>query len=209
MALRMAARRLASSGRAFALVCALGTAAGTASAQTQPEPSAPAPARAQACATCHGTPERAPQVRTPSLAGQQRDFLELQMFLFREGLRDVPQMAGMFKGVSDTELVVMAKYFASQKTLSPPAGKPDPKLHARGASLSASIGCGSCHMSDYRGQNQVPRIANQREDYLVTALKDYRDNRRSGTDTSMNSVLYQVSDADIQALAHYLAHYSR
>ena len=64
-------------------------------------------------------------------------------------------------------------------------------------------------MSDYRGQKQVPRIANQREDYLVTALKDYRDNRRSGTDTSMNSVLYQVSDADIQALAHYLAHYSR
>ena len=63
-------------------------------------------------------------------------------------------------------------------------------------------------MSDYRGQQHVPRIANQREDYLVLALKAYRDNKRSGSDTSMNAVLYQVSDADIQALAHYLAHYS-
>jgi cytochrome c553 len=39
-------------------------------------------------------------------------------------------------------------------------------------------------------------------------MKDYRDNKRSGSDTSMNAVMYQVSDADIQALAHYLANYS-
>ena len=38
-------------------------------------------------------------------------------------------------------------------------------------------------------------------------MKDYRDNRRSGSDTSMNAALYQVADSDIQALAHYLAHY--
>jgi cytochrome c553 len=52
----------------------------------------------------------------------------------------------------------------------------------------------------------VPRIANQAEDYLVTALKAYRDNKRTGTDTSMNAAMYKVEDADIAALAHYLAH---
>ena len=68
------------------------------------------------------------------------------------------------------------------------------------------MGCGSCHLPDYRGQRQVPRLANQREDYLVAAMKAYRDNKRAGTDTSMNAVLYRVRDGDIQALAHYLAH---
>lgn len=60
-------------------------------------------------------------------------------------------------------------------------------------------------MGDYRGQQQVPRITNQREDYLAATLKAYRDNKRSGVDTSMNAVMYKVSDADVRALAHYLA----
>ena len=34
-------------------------------------------------------------------------------------------------------------------------------------------------------------LANQREDYLVAALKAYRDNKRTGSDTSMNAVLYR------------------
>ena len=141
----------------------------------------------------------------PSLAGQQEQFLVLQMFLLREGLREVPQMAGMFNGLSDPDLTAMAAYLASQ---APPSGNAsrDPKLHARGAGLSKAMGCGSCHLNDYRGQRQVPRIANQREDYLAATMKAYRDNQRTGADTSMNGILYQMPDGDIQALAHYLAH---
>lgn len=202
------ARWLFTGCRALSLACGFFVAAVAASAQTGAKgEAAPAPARAAACAACHGGSDRTPAAGSPTLAGQQREFLVLQMFLFREGLRDVPQMAGMFKGVSDRELTEIATYYASQKPLAP-AGKRDPRRHARGAALAAAMGCGSCHLQDYRGQNQVPRIASQREDYLVSAMRDYRDNRRSGSDTSMNSVLYQVSDADIQALAHYLAHYA-
>ena len=39
----------------------------------------------------------------PALAGQQYEFLELQMILLREGLRDVPVMNGMLKAFSDQE----------------------------------------------------------------------------------------------------------
>ena len=129
------------------------------------------------------------------------------MFFLREGLRDVPQMAGMLKGVTDRELTDIAAHFASQTPLSL-KGNPNPKLRARGAEVAKGMGCGSCHMSDFRGQHQVPRIVNQREDYLALAMKAYRDNKRSGSDTSMNGVLYQVPDSDIQALAHFLAHYA-
>ena len=162
-------------------------------------------AKAQTCEACHGTPKTAGLPGMPTLFGQQPEFLVLQMFFIRERLRDVPQMAGLLKGVTDAELTDMAAYFASEQPprIAPP--KPDSRLRDRGAELSKKLGCGSCHMPDYSGQRQVPRLTGQREDYLVTALKDYRDNKRSGSDTSMNAVLYQVSDSDIAALAHYLA----
>ncbi len=179
-------------------------AAGAAFAQPTGDPSRGI-ARSAACSTCHGTPERAPLALTPSLAGQPEQFLVLQMFLLREGLRDVPQMAGMLKGVTDQDFMDIAAHYARQ---APPRsnGKPDHVLRARGAGLSQAMGCGSCHLKDYRGQRQVPRLSNQQEDYLAASLKAYRDNQRSGSDTSMNGIMYQGTDSDIQALAHYLAH---
>lgn len=141
----------------------------------------------------------------PTLAAQQPEFLVLQMFLLREGLRDVPQMAGMLNGWSDADLNDVAAYFAAQ-ALPPTTTSANDKLRAQGVKHSQTMGCGSCHLANYRGQRQVPRIAGQKEDYLAAALKAYRDNKRTGIDTSMNAVMYKVSDSDIQALAHYLAH---
>lgn len=161
--------------------------------------------KAAACALCHGSSEQPAQPATPVLAGQKHEFLVLQMFYLREGLRAVPAMAGMLNGFTDRDLEDVAAFYAQQKPPAPERSA-NPKLHARGQALARSMGCGSCHMDDYRGQKHVPAITRQREDYLVAAMKSYRDNKRTGTDTSMNAALYQVADADIEALAHYLAH---
>ena len=181
---------------------------GDALAQPQSADPSRAAARAATCESCHGTPQRAPLPGTPYLAGQQYLFLEMQMFLFREGLRDVPQMAGLFAGVTDRDFADIGAYFAGQ---TPPRGasRPDPALYARGAAIARDMGCGSCHLPDYRGQKHVPRLDNQPEDYLVAAMKAYRDNTRAGSDTSMNAALYRVGDEDLRALAHYLAHQAR
>ena len=170
----------------------------------KPDPARGA-AKAAACATCHGSAKSPALPRTPLLAGQQAEFLVLQMFLFREGLRDVPEMKGLFKGWSDADLEAAGAFFAAQP---PPAAgaKRNAKLHARGAAISQGMGCGSCHLKDYSGQRQVPRLANQREDYLASSMKAFRDNKRTGADTNMNGIMYNVSDADIEALAHYFAH---
>lgn len=163
-------------------------------------------AKAAACEACHGTQDRPALPGTPWLTGQQEDFISLQMFLFREGLREAPQMAGVMKGFTDYDLVDVAAYFGRQKPPPRAGSQPDPQLHARGAALSKTMGCGSCHLPDFRGQKQVPRVASQREDYLAATMKAYRDNKRTGADTSMNGILYKVPDADIEALAHFLAH---
>ncbi len=62
-----------------------------------------------------------------------------------------------------------------------------------------------CHLQDFRGQRHIPRITHQYEDYLAATLRAYRDDKRAGSDTSMNAAMYQVTDSDIRALAHYLA----
>jgi cytochrome c553 len=189
------ARRMGVIRRAVASGCVIALAAGAVYAQSKADPSRGA-AKATACAACHGAPNRPPLAGMPTLAGQQEQFLVLQMFLMREGLRDVPQMAGTLKDFSDRDLDDVAGYFAGQK---PPRGESssNPKLRASGEALAKGMACGSCHLGDYSGQRQVPRVAGQRED---------RDNKRVGADTSMNGILYQVPDSDIEALAHYLAH---
>ena len=198
------ARRTSVIRRAVALGFLYALAASAVYAQSKADPARGA-AKAAVCAACHGTPERPPLAGMPTLAGQQEQFLVLQMFLMREGLRDVPQMAGTLKDLSDRDLDDVAAYFARQK---PPRGESggNPKLRASGAALAKGMACGSCHLGDYSGQRQVPRLAGQREDYLAATMKAYRDNKRVGTDTSMNGILYQVPDGDIEALAHYLAH---
>jgi len=42
---------------------------------------------------------------------------------------------------------------------------------------------------DYSGKDNVPRIANQREDYLAKTLGEYKDNSRHGYDGSMADVM--------------------
>jgi len=198
------ARRRGVLRRAVVLACAIVLAPDFLYAQSKADPLRGA-AKAAACAACHGAPDRPPLAGMPTLAAQQEQFLVLQMFLMREGLRDVPQMAGTLKDLSDRDLDDVAAYFARQK---PPRGESggNPKLRASGAALAKGMACGSCHLGDYSGQRQVPRLAGQREDYLAATMKAYRDNKRVGTDTSMNGILYQVPDGDIEALAHYLAH---
>ena len=50
-----------------------------------------------------------------------------------------------------------------------------------------------------------PALAGQREDYLVKALRQYKDNTRRAYDASMADVLYLISDEQILDLAYFLA----
>jgi cytochrome c553 len=197
------ARRALSSRRAAVLVLGILFSGSSALAQPKGDP-VRGEVKAKACESCHGAGGRVPLEGTPSLAGQPEVFLTLQLILLREGLREVPQMAPFTRGLSDQDITDIAAHFARQAPAKSSAGR-NAGLFARGAALSKGMNCGSCHLTDYSGQRQMPRLAGQREGYLVASMKAYRDNRRAGTDTSMNGVLYRVPDSDIRALAHYLA----
>ena len=74
----------------------------------------PLPERLPLCAACHGEGGNSAIPGTPSLAGQPAIFLENQLVLLREGMREVPQMAGMLKDVSDYDFFDLAAYYVRQ-----------------------------------------------------------------------------------------------
>ncbi len=161
--------------------------------------------RVQLCAACHGEDGNSANPQIPSIAGQPKLFLETQLVLFREELRKSDQMLPVVKGLKDAELVQLAEHFSKLPAKAMESGTPDPKLMKIGIERAKALRCGVCHLSDFRGQNQIPRLAGQREAYLEAEMRAYRDGKRSGGDTIMAATLYGVSDADNKALAHYLS----
>jgi cytochrome c553 len=171
--------------------------AGTAAADTLEE-------RLQQCAACHGESGNSKMENIPSLAGQPELFLTNQLILMRERVRRSEIMEPFVKGLKDDEIVALAAHYAKLK--SEPSGEGvDHALVARGTDLAVALRCGSCHQPTLAGQEQIPRLAHQRIDYLIKSLVEYRNGSRSGIDTSMNGVMYRMSDSDIRALAHYVA----
>jgi cytochrome c553 len=159
----------------------------------------------EACTACHGADGNSVSAQIPSIAGQPKTFIEHQLILMREEVRPAPQMQPIVKGMKDAEISRLAEHFSKLPARSMETGPADATLMKRGQERAKGLRCGICHLSDFSGQNQIPRLAGQREEYLESEMRAYRDNRREGGDTIMAAALYGVSDGDIRALAHYLA----
>jgi cytochrome c553 len=159
----------------------------------------------EACVACHGPGGNSVNPEIPSIAGQPKLFIENQLVLMREELRPAPQMQPIVKGMKDAEITRLAEHFSKLPAKSMESGPLDPVLAKRAVQRAKELRCGVCHVSDFSGQNQVPRLAGQRERYLEAEMRAYRDNKRKGGDTIMAAALYGVSDADITAMAHFLS----
>lgn len=83
--------------------------------------------------------------------------------------------------------------------------KPNPTLVEQGARIATARRCASCHLPSLVGQDQMPRLAKQRIDYLIDQMRAYLTDKRSGADTAMTASILSLADDDIVALAHYVA----
>lgn len=193
------ARRAGGLLRPLALGLAAAVIAGAAAAE-----SVSLEARIAECGSCHGADGNSTQEAIPSIAGQPRLFLVNQLVLIREGVRPVEIMRPFVKGLTDAEIVAIAEHFAAlpAKASDEPV---DRALVERGAALDERRRCRSCHGAELAGQDQIPRIAKQRVDYLFQALREFRDGARRNADTLMSVAVAGLSDADLRALAHYAA----
>jgi cytochrome c553 len=162
--------------------------------------------RAVACFACHGEKGQSVTENTPSLGGQQAPYALIQLFMFREKLRTFEPMNEMAKGLTDDDLQKFSDFIAKLPKPAPPAEAGDPVRMQRGLALIQQHRCNNCHNADLSGKENVPRIANQREDYLAKTLGEYKDNSRHGYDGTMADVMQPVTKEQIADLAHYAAH---
>jgi cytochrome c553 len=161
--------------------------------------------RAAPCLACHGEKGQSETENTPSLGAQQAPYALIQLFMFREKLRAFEPMYELAKALSDDDLRTFSDFIATLPRPAPPADSGDPARLQRAQALVQQHRCNSCHNTDFSGKDNVPRIADQREDYLAKTLREYKDNSRHGYDGTMAEVLQPVTPEQIADLAYFLA----
>ena len=190
--------RIASAGALFAamMICAPAYAADIAAGRE----------KAQLCVGCHGDNGISQMENIPSLAAQPDQFIQWQLVYFRAGTRKNEQMQPIVEQLNNDDIRNLGAYFAQ---LAPPKAPADdnPEMSKKGAQAAAGRRCISCHTDSYAGTKAVARVAGQRQEYLLKALHDYKAGLRSGGgQAAMADVAYPLSEEEIEALVHYLAH---
>jgi cytochrome c553 len=162
--------------------------------------------KAELCVGCHGENGISQMENMPSLAGPLDQFIQWQLVYFRAGARKNEQMQPIVEQLNNEDIRNLGAYFASLPAPKAAEDK-DPDLSKKGAQAAAGRRCALCHTDSYAGDKAAARLAGQREDYLVKALRDYKSGVRSGGgQAAMAEVARPLSEEEIEALAHYLAH---
>jgi cytochrome c553 len=162
------------------------------------------PAKAAMCLGCHGVNGNSSMPGTPSLAAQNARYIYLQLRDFQEGRRENPIMSPMTAGLTRPEMQELANYFSMQK-LSSKGFKADPDKAALGKAKADETLCAMCHLGEFVGQNEIPKVAGQNFDYVVKTLKDFKAKNRTNDAGNMTSVASTLSEQDIENLGHYIA----
>lgn len=160
--------------------------------------------KAEACAACHGADGNSPAPTFPILAGQTQRYIYLQLKDYKEGRRKNPLMSPMAANLSKQDMQDLAAYFASQKQ-KPTSFVPDIAKAAKGKATADAALCPMCHLGGFSGQNEVPRVAGQYQEYILAQLKAFKNKERTNDAGNMTAVMRGLSDDDLENLSHYIA----
>jgi cytochrome c553 len=172
-----------------------------------PAPAADLSEKMAPCLACHGEDGQSPNENVPSLGAQQASYTVIQLYMFREKIRVTEPMNEMANELTDGDLQSIADALAALPPPKPPADLGDPARLQRARTLSEQYHCNTCHRPDFSGRESVPRLADQREDYLLKTLREYKSGARHAYEPIMVEVLQPISDADLVELSYYLAHF--
>src|SRR5215471_8120568 len=159
-----------------------------------------------ACFGCHGPNGRSEIDNVPSIAAQVPAYSLIQLVMFRDKLRVSDTMNDAAKDLGDSNIQSLADALAA---LPPPKPLPDPPDQARferARALAQQNHCDVCHRSDFSGQQTAPRLAGQREDYLLKTLREYKSGVRRAYEPIMLEQVQPLDDAQLVDISYYVAH---
>jgi cytochrome c553 len=150
------------------------------------------------CNTCHGADGVPRNTATPVIWGQQESYLLKQLHDFDSGSRESEVMKWMATALTPAEVASAAAYFAKRSW-------PARSASAASASPPAAVAvCQACHQQNLAGGLPAPRLAGQRYEYLVDAMRRYAEGERTNNPEMMN-MMKAVSPAEREAMARYIS----
>jgi cytochrome c553 len=155
---------------------------------------------AAACSACHGDLGVSGNPATPSLAGQDAEYLAAATQAYKAGARKDESMKGPVADLDERAIKDIAAYYAAQQ---PQA------LNVRRPLTLAEWAerCDRCHGVNGNSTDPLmPRLAAQRVDWLEEVLHAYRTGARKSTAMAAMSAL--MSESDVKDLSAHYAHQS-
>jgi cytochrome c553 len=176
--------------------------------------------KTMSCMGCHGPTGNSFVPNFPSLAGQPAGYIAKQIRDFKGAGRYNAMMTGIALGIADADIVHIAAFYESQikmpamkniahlktdaeKTALLTLGK---KLYDHGNADTGQAACFVCHgkNGDALVDLDVPILANQHPQYLVSTLKEFKNRKRTNDgERVMRRIIDTMSDEEIEAVAYY------
>lgn len=162
--------------------------------------------KSQPCAACHGGDGNATIAGTPSLAGHPEFYTHWQLLFFQSEQRRDPQMSPIAANLTTDDMADLAAYYAAQSSR-PRPGRPtiDAATHEAGERLTGAHHCTQCHGPGLMGQQAVPRLVGQDQQYLLKRLRGYKTQTTRDLEGQMTSAAQALTMEDIEVLAKYIA----
>lgn len=180
---------------------------------------------AATCGACHGADGNSAAPNFPKLAGVGEKYLLKQLRDIKAGNRVVVEMTGQLDNLSDADLADLAAFYDSKSTqLSGSNDTAEVQLGTGAKTNSLALGartyragnletnvpaCTGCHSPSGLGNEPAgyPRLSGQHAAYIEKQLRDFRAGNRTndGDQQTMRQVAAQLSDAEILALANFIA----
>ncbi len=146
------------------------------------------------CGGCHGPRGVSADAATPSLAGQDAEYLVKATKAYRTTRKNWG-MQRYVAGLGDKDIDNIAAFYAAQK---PKAADQVPT-----STQELAAKCNRCHDQDDNPSMAAPKMKGQDKDYLVMALRGYRDGKRESSTMHNMSTIY--SNSIIESLASWYA----
>lgn len=191
--------------------------AGTVSATFAQQPAGNAQAGAgkvAMCIGCHGIPSYQssfPEIhKVPMISGQNQSYIAAALQAYKKGERRHPTMRGLAASLSDQDIADIAAHYADHGAGNPEVPETPAAPRADVAALLAKGACVSCHGANFNKpiDGTYPKIAGQHADYLYVALRSYRTQGNPNIGRAnpiMGGIVQQFSNAELKAMAEYLA----
>ena len=176
-------------------------------------PADPAPqVAASTCTACHGMRGEGAPAGAPRLAGQNADYMNHALSMFKAGTRANPMMQPIARSLSDTEIRQLADYFSRQRT---------PRLATSTATGLVLAGqqlaekgvanveaCFSCHGAQGKGNGaRFPSIAAEPAEFVISRLHEFQARAQGKTPSpgTMTAVAATLDEKQVEAAAAFLS----